>query len=1047
MRALVEFFLKRKLVVNILLIAILILAAQSMRTATRNIFPEVDLSTMLITTVYPGASPKDVEQNVTRLLEEELEGVTGIDKFTSVSAENSSVIIVNVDIDYPDQDEVKDEVRRAVDRVTDLPEEIDERPQVVDLKSSELPILVVGVFGEADYATLRRTAKLIERDLRNIKGVAKVDKYAYRDKEFQVDLDPVKLVENYVALNDILFAIDKRNVRSTGGSLESFQTQRNILTLSEFENTDQIRDVIVRSTFTGENLRVRDVADVHEGFEDETMRTGFNGERGISLVIKKSSSTDIIRLVKRVQEYVETRQGMMPDGVKILAVNDSSVIVQNRLSIVMINGIVGFIVVIAVLIFFLTFRTSFWIAMSIPSAFGVALILMPAFGVDINAVSLAAMITVLGMLVDDSIVVSENVYYYRTVKGMNAYDAALKGTMEVFKPVLATIMTTALAFAPLLVMTGVMGRFIFVIPVVVIAALFGSFIDCFFILPNHLYHSTANLGASEQGWRGRLFETIVKPYKVILAQVLRWRYAFIAMSLLMLVFSLWWGKTQVGMNLFPPDGANKFFVYLELDKSVTFDKTDEAVHQIETALSELPKHEVDYYTARIGTDQSDPLMVQTGGEENLAYLEVTLSQISERDREADEIMAEVRNKVEKVVQAKELRFEVEKPGPPAGTPIEFHVHADNDKERMFFVNRMVEDLKVMKGVSDISTTHKIGREEYKLDIDYDLLAAAALTVNDVASTLRIAFDGIDATSIVRDNEEIKIRVRFPEQYRRNVRNVLELNIRNANGKLIPVKSFASLVTTRAESSIHHTDGDVTTTIRAQTDGVSILPQTAINRLVKKYTPELEKYSDVSFSYGGEAEKTQESMQSLMIAFIGGFIAIYLILTLLFNSLSQPVLILSAIPFGLIGVVWTFYFHGRPFSFLALIGVVGLSGVVVNDSLVMVDFINNVVRPKIKEVVKPCRELIPLVVKGAGRRLRPVIITTVTTVVALFPTAYGIGGSDPFIEPMVLAVAWGLVFATVLTLFLIPCLYLVNVDVANAYKACIKRIVRRGTAEK
>jgi multidrug efflux pump subunit AcrB len=1027
-----------------MLMGIFVLATYSIVTINRNAFPEVDLATILITTEYPGASPRDVEQNVTRLLEDELEGIAGIDKFTSVSSENVSAIRVNIDIDYPDQDEVKDEVRRAVDRVTDLPIEVEKRPDIKDLKSSELPVMVIGVSGDVDYSTIRQIAKIIERDLKNIKGVSKVEKYGYRDQEFQVDIDPHKLTEKYVALNDILYALEKRNVRSTGGTLESYQTQRNILTLSEFEDIEQVRNVIIRSAFTGEDLRIQDVADIDEGFEDEDLRTGFNGKRGISLVVKKSSNEDIIRLVKRLYDYIENKQAIMPSGVALVGVNDSSIIVRNRLKILTNNAVFGFFLVIAILIFFLSFRASFWIAMSIPTAFGISFILMPLFGVDINLISLAALIIMLGMLVDDSIVVSENIFYHR-LRGMDSYKATVDGTMEVFKPVIATILTTMCAFAPMFAMTGVMGKFISVIPIVVIAALFGSVFDCFCILPTHLRHSTASLKSSEQDWRSRLFAKIAIPYKKTLNRVLKMRYLFIIGSVVLLLFSIWWGKNKVGANLFPSAGATTFYVYVELDEASTFDRTDEVVSQIEAILAELPKEEVDYYTSRIGTDQSDPLGEQTGGQEHLAYVQVTLAPYSKRDRPAEDIMEDIRRKTELIEDVKEIRLELEKPGPTAGTPIEFHVHSDKDIDRLYFVERMTDDLKKMKGVSDISSTHKVGREEYKLDLDYDALASVGLTVNDVAATLRIAFDGVDATAIVRDNEEIAIRVRFPEKFRQNIGNVLDLNIRNQDGKLIPIRVFAKLSTIRADSSIHHSDGDVTTTIYAQTDGISILPKTAIDRLIEKYTPELRQYQDVSFSYGGEAEETDESIRSLMIAFTGGIIAIYVILSLLFNSLSQPLLILAAVPFGFIGVVWIFYLHGRPFSFLALIGVVGLSGVVVNDSLIMVDFINKLVRAELKKGVNKTSELIEDVVYGASRRLRPVIITTATTAAGLIPIAYGIGGSDPFIEPMVLAMAWGLVFATILTLFLIPSLYLINLDLIFILKK-VKCYVRKGNTE-
>lgn len=1035
MERIIRFFLNRSLLVNVMLVGIFGMALAAGRTINRNQFPEVDLSTMIVTTRYPGASPRDVEQNVTRLIEDELKTVTGLKSFTSVSAENVSSITVKIDINYPDQQEIKDEIRRAVDRVSDLPEEVSENPQVRDLKSDEFPIMIVGISGDEsiDYGELRRTAKIIERDIKRIRGISQIDKYGFQDEEFQVDLDPQSLKDKYVAINDILGAIENRNVRATGGNLESFRTQRNILTLSEFESIDDVREVIIRSTFEGGRVKVKDVAEVREGFEDELMRTIFDGKRGISLVVKKAGTADIIRTTDLIHDYIDGKSEVVPKGIKLSAVNDSSREVRNRLNVVTSNALMGFVLVVAVLIIFLDLRSSFLIALSIPSSFAITLIMLPVFDADINVVSLAAMIIALGMIVDQSIVVSENAIVLM-LRGEKKHDAVLKGALEVFMPVVASVLTTVLAFAPMFVMTGIIGKFVFVIPVVIIVSLIGSLVNSFLILPNHLSHTLQEEmhhkepGQEEKSWQDRFFDRISVPYVKTLPKILERRYLAIATAFAILLLSLFWAGGRVPFNLFPPDGADTFYAYIELTDESTFDATEEVIVGIEKYIEEIPEEELAYYTARIGTANTNDLAKPVGGEEFLAYMQVTLVPHAARNRDAEVIMNELRAKVDANIKgAKEIRFELKKPGPPAGKPIELRVHGDNDQERKYFVDHMVADLNETRGVSDVSTNSKVGREEFKLDIDYDKLARTGLTVQDVASTLRIAFDGIDATSIVRNNEEIMIRVRFPQEHRHDVRNILELDIRNREGKLIPIRGFAQLSRIRAETAIHHTDGDVTTTITGQTD-VTTPPQQVINRLIEKYTPELKKYPGVSFSYGGEAEETAESMVSLMIAFFGGVIAIYLVLVILFNSLTQPVIVLLAIPFGLIGVVWAFYTHGRPFSFLGIIGIIGLSGIVVNNSLMMVEFINKLVNDKGGIAgVKNANELIPEIVAGAERRLRPIVITTITTALGLLPTAYGIGGSDPFIEPMVLAIAWGLLLSTQISLLLIPCFYMGNLD--------------------
>lgn len=1030
MRYFIDFFLRRSLLVNILLVSIFLLALAALSKMNRNKFPEVDLGTMIVTTKYPGASPKDVEQNVTRLIEDELKSVSGIDTFKSVSAENVSVVTVNIDINHPNQQEVKDDIRRAVDRVSGLPSEITERPAVRDLKASEMPVLVVGVFGDAEYNELRNMAKIIERDLKGIDGVSMVDKYAFRDKEFHVDLNPKKLEDLYVSLNDVLMALSNRNIRATGGSLESYSTQRNILTLSQFDSIEDIRQVIIRSELGGGSVRVKDIAQVQDDFEDEKMRTIFNGKQGIMLVVKKSSQADIIRVVDKIKLYLEEKQKIIPENVKLTAVNDETRVVRNRLDVVKSNAYIGFILVVIILIIFLDFWSSFLIALSIPISFAITFVIMKTVNADINSISLAAMIIALGMIVDQSIVISENALVYIS-QGKKKYEAILEGTMEVIVPVFASVLTTVLSFAPMFVMTGVMGKFIYVIPVVVIASLVGSLLNSWFILPNQLSHviKEKDPNAPEhRSWQDRFFDYIAAPYRRIMKSVLKHSYMTILVTIFLLIFSLWWGKNKILMNLFPPNGADTFFVYVELPDDATFNATEKTVHEIEDYIKKIPQNEVAFYTAKIGTNQSNDLAKPVGGEEHLAYIQVTLVPSSKRKREAGAIMEELKTGVLASVKgAKELRFEVQKPGPPAGKPIEMHVHSDNDEHRAMFVEKILNELKNTPGVSDVTSNAKLGREEYKLDINYQMLALAGLTVKDVASTLRIAFDGVRATSVVRNNEEIDIRVRFPAEHRQDVKNVLLLHIRNREGKLVPIKTFAKLSKVRAETAIHHTDGDVTTTVSAQT-AVTTVPQAVIDGIIKKYSPELVKYPGVSFSYGGEAEKSKESVKSLLIAFVGGILAIYLVITLLFNSVTQPTIVLLAIPFGLIGVIWSFYLHGRPFSFLGLIGVIGLSGIVVNNSIMMVEFINKIVTDRMEvEERFSSSSLIDDIIDGAVRRLRPIVITTATTVFGLLPTAYGIGGADPFIEPMVLALAYGIIVSTFITLILIPAFYMANLD--------------------
>ncbi|WCL47805.1 efflux RND transporter permease subunit [Leptospira sp. GIMC2001] len=1037
-----KYFVDRPLFVRIMLVGIVLISIQSITKMQRDSFPQVDLGTMIITTKYLGASPKDVEENVTRLIEDELKGVAGIKTFNSTSQENVSSIVVEIDIDFPNQDEVKDEIRRAVERVTDLPSEVKERPQVRDLKATEFPVLSIGISGkDLPYATLRETAKQVEKEIKRISGVSQVDKYAYRDKEFLVYTDPQKLKNSYIGIADVLQSISSRNIRATSGNLEAGNSQRNILTIAEFRSMEDIRETIIRSEFGGGTIRVKNVAEVEEGFEDELMRTYFNGKQGITLTVKKSSTEDLIRLVDKIKEYIDAKKLQIPEGVELSIVSDASRVVRNRIEVVVSNALFGFFLVVCIMIFFIDIRSSFLIALSIPFSFLVTFILMNRLDQSINAISLVAMITALGMIVDQSVVVTENSLYY-VQRGGDKAKNILKGTMEVVMPIFASVCTTVFAFIPMFAVTGTMGKFIKAIPIVVIASLVGSLLYSWFFLPSLVNEYGKAHSHKDDNFRNRLERRMKGFYETTLRATLRIKYLSLGLIFLFLVMTFRFVGPQVRMNLFPPAGADTINITLEMPDYYSFNASEKVINQIEELVLSLSEEELYYTTSKIGTNNLNKLAVPIGGEKQLAAIEVGLTPVSKREREATEIATELRNRIGDLnLPLVELDVQVVKPGPPVGKSIEIRVLSDRKDLREKYTQKVIEYLEQVKGVYDVASNAKIGREEYKIDLNYATLGQMGLTVQDVATTLRIAFDGIVATSIVRENEEIGIRAKFPDKYRSSPKNILDLEVRNRTGALIPLRSFSSISTIRADSKIYHIEGEVTTSITANSEP-DVIPKEVVDATLANFAKELKEIPEVTMSFGGEAEKSQESFRSLVIAFFLGFIAIYLAIVLLFESFSQPILVLLAVPFGLVGVLWSFFLHGLPFSFLAAIGVIGLSGIVVNNSIMMLEFINKFF-PKGETIrrTKYARRKDKLkVIQGSGRRLRPIVITTATTVLGLLPTGYGIGGSDPFLEPMVLALAYGIISSTFITLYGIPVLFLVNRDliwIVGKFKRLIK----------
>ena len=519
---------------NLVTLMTILLGVSTLTHIKREIWPEVDYGWMIVTTRYPGASPEDVELNVTNKIEEELNEVSGIDRITSVSMENISVIDVFVDPDVRDEGEVKTEIREAVSRVTDFPAEVTESPLVTDLKTSIFPVIEVGLAGDLPYGQLREIAKRFEKKLEALPGVSSVDKYGYLAREIKVEVSPEAIRKYQIPLREIIGAVRARNIRATAGSFESYTSEKNLVTLAQFDDPLEVGDVIVRSTFEGPLIRVKDLALVRDGFEDERILSRMNGRQAISFQVNKKEAADAIRAVAAVKELVKKESLNIPEGVEIVFSNDYSRLVRNRFSIVLNNGAIGLALVVIMLSAFLNLRSSFWAALGIPVSLLGALFLMPLFDVYLDSISLAAMIMVIGIIVDDAIIISENIQRHRE-KGNPPLESAVEGIREVFRPVLTTILTTFFAFAPLFFMKGIMGKFVFVIPLVISLALFVSMFEAIVALPAHLIMGLRRRGEGlAKAPRGSWFDRVRQPFQGVVLKVLRFRYVLAVLFIVLL---------------------------------------------------------------------------------------------------------------------------------------------------------------------------------------------------------------------------------------------------------------------------------------------------------------------------------------------------------------------------------------------------------------------------------------------------------------------------------------------------------------------------------
>ena len=1044
MEAFLEFLVKQKKFAIVFSLAFIAIGVLSVVGMQRDQFPTVDFEVLSVTTAYPGASPEDVEKKVTNIIEDELLGVSGIKEITSSSREGLSSIIVTLEADLKDVTTVKNDVRNAVNRVKSFPEEVTDLPAVVDFNVSDFPVITVNIDSTSgNFDQARQITDELQVSLSRIKGVAAVDNPSYLESEIQIKVNPVKLDKFNMSINEVIAAISSRNARFTVGGNNQESLEKNIVILSEFESIDDIKNVVIKSSFDGPVIRLGDIAEVFRGQEEEMSITRVNGTKGFVLQVRKQAQADIIRTVKRVREKVSEIQVNIPDDINIFYTDDSSEAVENRLDIIIKNGYIGLALVLVVLGIFLSIKTAFWVAVSIPvtllgTVFGLGLT-----GNTINLISLSGFILVLGIVVDDSIVIAESIHHYKSKEG-SLYKNVVTGLKRVILPVITTIISTMLVMSSFFLMGGVLGKFIYVLPVVVIFALAISFLEITFALPAHL--ATPNKSGKQKTW----FIPVENFYNKCMHRFLRWRYLIVPIFIALLVYSAMFAMKNIPFNLFPSRGATVMFANIEAPNGSSASYTENIVIDVENLIVSEIGDDLKSYTSKVGAYFT-----------NKADIEIALSPTSDRERTAEDMQEKLKELVKSVEGAEEIKISLLRPGPPQGADIEVTLVSDNDSQRALAADRLEEILKTIKGVDNINRNDEIGKPRIETVLDFDEMARLGV-YSSVYRHLRTAFSGsyvTDATIAGKD-EDIRIYIGENDYTENFIKNT---SVKNRQGNSIPMSQFSTLREIAGEPDYNHLDGDrsikVTASIAdgrprgrpssAQKDqsenqntgelqsldqkpegapkarGGRPPSKTIILAQALKELNAAVDYPQVSIITAGGAQESIDSLQDFLKAFVVAICGIYLLLAILFNSYSQPMLVLAAVPFSLIGVVWAFYFHGEPLSFFALTGSLALMGVIVNDSLVMVSHLNY-----IKAKSAELEDKIVWIARGSRDRLRAVVLTTLTTMAGVLPLAYGIGGTDVFLQPMVLALGYGLIFGTVLTLILLPCMYMMNYDFIN-----------------
>lgn len=1005
------------MLVNILIAAVILLGIKTISTIKKESYPSVAINKVVITTLYHGASARDVEINVTKVIEEELEDVSSVKDILSTSQEGLSTITIEAEDDLTEKqfDKVYDEVGNALASINNLPTD-SETPSYKSITTDDMGILEISLTGPKD--ALRKFVPYLEGEVKKVEGVSTIDRVGFPDEEYHILVDAKKANDLYLDLRQVSNALRKRNVEGSGGSLESHIGERQIVAYSKFHDVKDLMNTNIRRNFDGKGVRLKDIAKIERNEQNLKLHVRNNGEPGMSLSLKKKTNADMVDTIEKVRQRISEIE--LPEGVKLIYFNDKSEFTKSRISLLASNALMGMILVFAVLLFILDLKTAFWTAFSIPLSFLGAIIIIDQMGITFNSIALGGFVLVIGMLVDDAIVIAEQINSEKE-DGHNGEEASFNAVRKVWLPILGASMTTIIAYSPLIQMGGISGKFIWQMPAVIAIALVASLIDTYILLPAHLAHGKAKKVEKKQ--------FIVKSenaYRKILGLVKKFRYGVILVFIMLLASSVWVSKNKLKVEPFPQDAVETFTIQVTQPAGISPKKALKNIIRIEKIIQQLPKEELVGTSSRLGTHSLQP-HTDRGTDTHLAAIFVYLTEFEKRDRLASAILEDLRVKINKSFadEGSTFVFELIKQGPPVGHPFEVRVASKFDNLRKKKVEEVKKYLATVSGVYDIEDNVLVGKPEVNLLINYDRIAELGVTVEDILLTIKTAFDGVIISNIVEHNESIDFRLRIDKKGVTDISYLKNLGVMNSTGNLIKFSRFITFEEKDALSEIYHIAGQRTTSVYGQLNKKKINPTKIMTLLEDRFKSD----GKVNIEIAGEPKENEKIFGDLSIAALMAVFGIFLTISLILNSFTLPIIVMSAIPFAVIGIMYSAWGHGLDISMFVMMSVIGLAGIIVNDSIVMVFTIQGLLKEGVAEFNK--------VIEGAVSRLRPVCLTTITTVLGLLPTGYAIGGYDPFISPMCLTLAYGLLFGTTVVLILVPTFYFIKIDIISLKDKFIK----------
>lgn len=1017
MEKITAFFLRNHKLTIMLTFFVVIGGIMGMSSLNSESFPAVNMATAIVETDYPGAAPNDIETKITKPIEDKIRTVTGLKDVRSVSQSGKSKIIIRVEMDDYDVDEVMTDIEKAINEVNELPNDLLDEPKFTEVKSEEFPAIEIAVVGDNTDRRRDLIADLLKEDLEDNRKIKDVIFSGFRKREFLIELDREKMIRHHIGINEVLSQISQRNVDVPGGDLIEGDSKKLVRIQAKIATAEELENLLVRSNFSGRKIFLKDIAVVKDTEEKPRFLSRYNGKEATLLIVNKKAGADTLELVEEVQKTISRYQSTYKDDVQIAIYNNEAEKVKNRLEILSSNALGGLVLVIVFLLIFLPGKIGIMASFSLPLAVMATFGIMPAFGMNLDAITILALVIALGMLVDNSVVLAEN--FARLKKeGKESHEAAILSVRQLALPITATAMTTIGAFLPMLVTRGVMGEFIKYIPIVVTIALIISLIESFFLLPLRLTLIGDSVKKTPENKKSDWFEPLVLRFEALMSRLIKRRYWVATLFGGIIFGSVFMMGVANQFILFPAEQTEVYLARFTTPTGTTLEKTSLLGEKLTYKVKEALGSDIKNVVAKIGSSLENPNDPIGKDGDNTGILIIHVTDQAKFDLDYRDALKKLR-KI-KMEEFSELSFQERINGPPVGTAIAATFRSNNAKNLDEALALVIADLNQIEGIFDLKIDDVIGDNEIYLDVDYNKADQLGLSAERIGNAVRTALSGSVVSDVTLENKDVDLRVKMLGRDRKNMDDLKSLRIMDQRGNLIPLSTVARFRETKGSPQVKRFDFKRAKTINANVNEELLTSAEGNAALRKSFNAIAEQYPDISLVFGGQEESTKESMESLGKAMILALIAIFCLMVFVFSSYLKPLIIMSTIPLGLVGFSIAFFLHSRPISFLAMIGVVGLAGIIVNSGIVLISFIESMK----KEGKLPLEAVLA---KASSMRLRAVVVTSLTTVSGLFPTAYGIGGSDAILVPMTLAMAWGLTSGTILTLLWIPSAYAILED--------------------